>query len=49
MSFTKTVYYGDGAANNGAHIAWQAAKHSGVPVKAVPAEHPAEQAVTHAI
>ncbi len=49
MSFTKTVYYADGAANNGAHFAWHAAKHSGVPIKDVPAEHAAEQAVRHAI
>ncbi len=48
MSFTKTVFYGVGATNVGAHKAWQAAKHSGVPIKIVPTEHPAEQIVTHA-
>jgi hypothetical protein len=48
MSFTKTVYYGVGAINNGVHVVWQAAKHSGVPIKAVPTEHAAVQIVRHA-
>ncbi len=44
-----TVYHGVGVSNSGAHIAWQAERHNGVPVIAVPAEHPLAQTVTHKI